>query len=78
MGKKLTDAQIAQYERNGFLFPVEGFSPDQARRYRDAMETFERAQGTELTKGHNFKRHLLFTGSTRSSTTRRFSTRSRI
>jgi ectoine hydroxylase-related dioxygenase (phytanoyl-CoA dioxygenase family) len=60
MGKKLTDAQIAQYERDGFVFPIDGFSADQALRYRRAMESFERSQGTELTKGHNFKPHLLF------------------
>src|SRR5271170_5620064 len=61
MGKQLTDAQIAQYERAGFVFPIDAFSTDQARRYRGAMEGFERAQGAELTKGQNFKPHLLFT-----------------
>jgi len=61
MGRKLTDAQVAQYERDGFVFPIEGFGPAEARRYRDALEGFERAQGVELTKGHNFKPHLLFT-----------------
>lgn len=61
MGKHLTAAQIEQYERDGFVYPVEAFTPQQARRYRDALEGFERAQGVELTKGHNFKPHLLFT-----------------
>jgi ectoine hydroxylase-related dioxygenase (phytanoyl-CoA dioxygenase family) len=61
MGKKLTDAQIAHYEREGFVFPIEGIGAAQAQRYRQAMETFERAQGAEFTKGHNFKPHLLFT-----------------
>ena len=31
MGKKLSDAQIARYERDGFVFPVDAFSPDEAR-----------------------------------------------
>jgi hypothetical protein len=61
MGKQLTDAQIAQYERDGFVFPIDAFSPEQARRYRGVLEDFERAQGAELTKGQNFKPHLLFT-----------------
>src|SRR5580700_8339611 len=54
MGKKLTDAQIEHY-------PRDGFGAEQARRCRRAMEDFEAAQGTQLTKGHNFKPHLLFT-----------------
>ena len=60
MGRKLTDAQIERYHRDGFVYPIDAFTAEQARRYRDAMEEFE-AQGTELTKGHNFKPHLLFT-----------------
>ena len=61
MGRKLTDAQIDQYNRDGFVYPVDGFGAEQAWRYREAMENFEAAQGTEFTKGHNFKPHLLFT-----------------
>jgi non-heme Fe2+,alpha-ketoglutarate-dependent halogenase len=61
MGKKLTDAQIETYRRDGFVYPVDAFTTEQARRYRRAMEDFETSQGTELTKGHNFKPHLLFT-----------------
>jgi non-heme Fe2+,alpha-ketoglutarate-dependent halogenase len=61
MGKKLTDAQIDQYNRDGFVYPVDAFSAEQAWRYRKAMENFEAAQGIAFTKGHNFKPHLLFT-----------------
>jgi len=61
MGKKLTDAQIEKYHRDGFVYPLDAFGAGEARRYRGAMEAFEAAQGTELTKGHNFKPHLLFT-----------------
>jgi hypothetical protein len=60
MGRKLTDTQIEQYHRDGFVYPVDAFRADEARRFRCAMENFEAAQGTELTKGHNFKPHLLF------------------
>jgi len=61
MGRKLTDAQIDQYNRDGFVYPIDAFGAEQAWRYREAMENFEAAQGTEFTKGHNFKPHLLFT-----------------
>lgn len=61
MGKKLSNAQIAHYERDGFLFPVEAFSRDEARRYLERLERFERSEGQEFGKGHNFKPHLLFT-----------------
>jgi non-heme Fe2+,alpha-ketoglutarate-dependent halogenase len=61
MGKKLTEAQIERYHRDGFVYPIDAFAAEEARRYRRAMEEFEVAQGRELTKGHNFKPHLLFT-----------------
>jgi len=61
MGKKLTAAQIDRYNRDGFVYPIDAFGAEEAWRYRAAMEKFETAQGTELTKGHNFKPHLLFT-----------------
>jgi hypothetical protein len=61
MGRKLTDSQIDQYHRDGFVYPVDAFGAEQAWRYREAMENFEAAQGAEFTKGHNFKPHLLFT-----------------
>ncbi len=60
MPKKLTSEQIARYERDGFICPVEGFSAAQARGWRDRLEAFERAEGQKLTRGHNFKPHLLF------------------
>jgi ectoine hydroxylase-related dioxygenase (phytanoyl-CoA dioxygenase family) len=60
MGKKLSELEVARYERDGFLFPVEAFSREQASRYLDQLESFERNQGQEFGKGHNFKPHLLF------------------
>src|SRR3989441_7190784 len=61
MGKKLTEAQIERYHRDGFVYPIDAFAAEEAWRYRRAMEEFEAAQGRELTKGQNFKPHLLFT-----------------
>jgi non-heme Fe2+,alpha-ketoglutarate-dependent halogenase len=60
MGKKLTDAQIAGYERDGFICPVEAFSTAQARQWREHLEDFERREGQKMSRGHNFKPHLLF------------------
>jgi non-heme Fe2+,alpha-ketoglutarate-dependent halogenase len=60
MGKKLTDAQIAQYERDGYVCPVDAFPPEQMRAWRERLEAFERAEGQKMTRGHNFKPHLLF------------------
>ncbi len=31
MGKFLSDADIARYRRDGFLFPIDAFSPEVAR-----------------------------------------------
>jgi non-haem Fe2+, alpha-ketoglutarate-dependent halogenase len=61
VGKKLTEAQAERYRRDGFVYPIDAFPAEVALRYRRAMETFEAAEGRELTKGHNFKPHLLFT-----------------
>ena len=60
MAKKLTPDQIAAYERDGFICPVDSFSPEQARGWRARLEAFERAEGQKMTRGHNFKPHLLF------------------
>jgi len=60
MPRKLTPGQIAQYERDGFVCPVDAFSAQQARAWRDKLEAFERAEGLKMTRGHNFKPHLLF------------------
>jgi len=60
MGKNLTDADIARYRRNGFLFPIDAFSAEEARGFRDRLEDFERRDGRLFGKGHNFKPHLLF------------------
>lgn len=60
MGRKLTQEQIEGYQRDGYVCPIDAFSADQARGWRDRMEAFERAEGQKMTRGHNFKPHLLF------------------
>ena len=61
MGKKLSEAEISRFARDGFLFPVEAFPREQAARWRGALEGFEATSGQGFGKGHNFKPHLLFT-----------------
>jgi non-heme Fe2+,alpha-ketoglutarate-dependent halogenase len=60
MGKKLSASEVARYERDGLLSPVDAFSLAEARHYRGCLEVFEREHGREFGKGHNFKPHLLF------------------
>ena len=54
MPRKLTAAQIVSYERDGYVCPVDAFSPERAHAWRDRLEAFERAQGQKMTRGHNF------------------------
>jgi non-heme Fe2+,alpha-ketoglutarate-dependent halogenase len=60
MGRKLTADQISQYERDGYVCPVDAFSPEQAAIWHERLMAFERAEGQKMTRGHNFKPHLLF------------------
>ena len=34
MSKKLTPDQVAQYERDGYVCPIDAFTPQQARAWR--------------------------------------------
>jgi hypothetical protein len=60
MSRKLTPDQIAQYERDGYICPIDAFAPDRAAAWHDRLRAFERAEGQTMTRGHNFKPHLLF------------------
>jgi hypothetical protein len=60
MPRKLTPSQLEQYGRDGCICPVHAFSAEQARAWRERLEAFERSEGQKLTRGHNFKPHLLF------------------
>lgn len=60
MTKKLTPDQVTQYERDGYVCPVDAFTPERAAAWHEALQAFERAEGQKMTRGHNFKPHLLF------------------
>lgn len=58
--KKLTPEQVAQYDRDGYVCPVDAFSPERAAAWHERLQAFERTEGQKMTRGHNFKPHLLF------------------
>jgi len=61
MGKRLSAEAIAQYERDGYYFPVRVLSPEEAGRCRDRLEQVERDLGGPLRGVYRIKPHLLFT-----------------
>ncbi len=60
MGKTLSAAQIADFERDGYLFPLRAFSAAEARGYRDALEAYEAETGDAIHSNMRHKVHLLF------------------
>ncbi len=60
MGKVLTDAQVAAYRRDGIHFPVDVFTPDEARALLARFEATEAAHGGRLPPRINQKPHLLY------------------
>jgi ectoine hydroxylase-related dioxygenase (phytanoyl-CoA dioxygenase family) len=60
MSKKLTPEQFAQYDRDGYVCPVDAFSPERVAAWHERLQAFERVEGQKMTRGHNFKPHLLF------------------
>jgi hypothetical protein len=64
MPASLSPAQVAQYQRDGFLYPVDCLTPEEVRHYRARLEAFEREQGDTFGKLPDLvrsKSHLLFT-----------------
>ena len=48
MPRKLTEAQVAQYQRDGFCFPIPVFPLTDVIDLRKQLETFESRQGHSL------------------------------
>ena len=61
MPKVLSDAEVAAYERNGYVFPVRVMTAAEARAYRDSLEAYEAATGAPIQGNLRHKVHLLFT-----------------
>ncbi len=60
MGKMLSQAEIAAYERDGYLFPLRACSEGEARAWRDALEAYEAGSGDAIHSNMRHKVHLLF------------------
>ena len=61
MPKLLSPAALTQYERDGFYFPVDVMSPEDAQALRARLEAFEAREGAPLAGNMRHKAHLLFT-----------------
>src|SRR5262245_42025249 len=61
MGRSLSAAALAQYARDGYIFPVPVLSTDEARQYRLRVERVEGELGGPLRGYYRVKPHLLFT-----------------
>ena len=60
MTKVLSDQQVANYNDNGFLFPFELCSPEQAAALHAKFEDMENTLGEEPQKRFRVKAHLPF------------------
>lgn len=59
MTKRLTDADVERYQRDGILFPVDVMSPAEAQQMLQRLESTERDLGGRLAGRNNQKPHLL-------------------
>ena len=60
MPKALTDDQVAGFRRDGFVFPIEGISTDEADAAIDCLDRFERDTGHKPQLALTLKSHLPF------------------
>lgn len=58
---RLTDTQVASFERDGFLSPLRAISADEAATLRAKLETVEAERGSLTGKLRSLKSHLLMT-----------------
>src|SRR4029077_15624837 len=61
MNKLLSAEAVAQYNRDGFYFPVPVLSREEAATYRRHLDTHEEKSGKPLQGNWRHKTHLLFT-----------------
>ncbi len=65
MPKILTPTQVAQFDADGFTFPVRVMTREAAAEYRRKLESYERASGGPIRNEWRHKVHLLFTWANR-------------
>jgi non-heme Fe2+,alpha-ketoglutarate-dependent halogenase len=61
MSKVLSAAQVAAYERDGYIFPVSVMPGDEMLAFRDRLESYEATTGAPIQGNLRHKVHLLFT-----------------
>ena len=61
MSNRLKPRDVAQYETDGFLSPLDVFAEAEVAGYRARLEAFERAGGATIGGANRSKTHLLFT-----------------
>ncbi len=60
MPRSLTDQEIADYRKDGLLFPKPGISRDDAARYLATLEAYEKETGGPVNGKYRYKCHLVF------------------
>ncbi len=60
MSKVLSPEQVAAYERDGFVFPIDVLKPDEVRACRGELEAWERERGAPIDFPEKSKSYLLF------------------
>ena len=61
MGKLLTEGEVAQYRRDGFLFPKRLLRAEEAAGYLSELEAYEMETGGPVNGKWRYKSHLVFT-----------------
>src|SRR5882672_285829 len=59
MPKVLTPPEVAQYQRDGFVFPIRVMSESDAAGYEARLRTLEAREGGTMSRKTNMKPHLL-------------------
>lgn len=60
MPKVLTPEQVQHFHREGYAFPFRAMDAQQARQYRELIESYERAAGHDANRTLKIKGHLAF------------------
>ena len=60
MTQLLSPEQVAAYERDGFVFPVDVLTPQEVSQYRGELEAWEKARGSPIDFPEKSKSYLLF------------------
>ncbi len=60
MPKLLSEDAVAQYERDGYYFPVPVLSAEETQTYRQCLETFEAEHGGPMGGSYRSKSNMIF------------------